>query len=123
MSCESIVKFFFHMALNVKLYHWQTKSFARHKASDELFGSLLESIDEFVEVYSGRYKRPQFGETFEIPVNELTDSTMTTVLREYADYLRTDLPKYIKSSDTDLLTIRDNMLSTINQTLYLFTLN
>jgi hypothetical protein len=111
------------MALNVKLYHWQTKSFARHKASDELFGSLLESIDEFVEVYSGRYKRPQFGETFEIPVNELTDSTMTTVLREYADYLRTDLPKYIKSSDTDLLTIRDNMLSTINQTLYLFTLN
>ena len=123
MSCESIVKFFFHMALNVKLYHWQTKSFARHKASHELFRSLLESIDEFVEVYSGRYKRPQFGETFEIPVNELTDSTMTTVLREYADYLRTDLPKYIKSSDTDLLTIRDNMLSTINQTLYLFTLN
>lgn len=123
MGCETIIKFFFHMALNVKLYHWQTKSFARHKASDELFGSLLESIDEFVEVYSGRYKRPSFGETFQIPVNELSDSVMTSTLREYADYLRNDVPKYLKTSDTDLLTIRDNMLSTINQTLYLFTLN
>jgi hypothetical protein len=42
---EQLIKVFFHMTLNIKLYHWQTTSFARHKASCELLESLTDLID------------------------------------------------------------------------------
>ncbi len=38
----------------IKLYHWQTKSFARHKATDDLTAALDLAIDNFVEVYMGK---------------------------------------------------------------------
>jgi len=122
MGCESIVKFFFTATLNIKLYHWQTKVYARHKASDELFSNLLESMDSFIEVYSGKYTIPKFNNEFQIPVNELSDTMIVVYLQECAKYLGNDFDGLIKKSDTDLLTIRDTLLSQINQALYLFTL-
>ena len=43
----------------VKLYHWQTMSFSRHKATDDLVTSLDTNIDKFTEAYMGRYGRPK----------------------------------------------------------------
>ena len=43
----------------IKLYHWQTKEFARHTATDALTGTLDTNIDAFVESYMGRYGRPK----------------------------------------------------------------
>jgi hypothetical protein len=39
----------------IKLYHWETLSFPRHKATDELVTNLDANIDKFVEVYIGKY--------------------------------------------------------------------
>jgi hypothetical protein len=122
MGCETIVQVFFHMLLNIKLYHWETIIFARHKASDDLHGELSDLIDTFVEVYMGRYSRPEFKSSFDIKVKQLDDSNVTDVLNEYIKFLKYELPKYVKESDTDLLNIRDEMLSNLNKTLYLFTL-
>ena len=123
MGCETIVQVFFHMMLNIKLYHWETFSFARHKGSDELHGNLSELIDKFVEVYMGRYKRPEYKTSFNVQVKQLNDENVVDVLNEYVQFLKYELPKYLKESDTDLTNIRDEMLGEINQTLYLFTLN
>ena len=123
MGCESIVKVFFHITTTIKLYHWQTTNFARHKATDSLHGALSELIDTFVEVYMGRYQRPVYQNGFKISIQELTDDTAVGIIQEYIDYLKNDVPKYLKSSDTDLLNIRDEMLQNLNQTMYLFTLN
>lgn len=38
----------------IKLYHWQTHRFSRHKATDDLVSSLDENIDKFVEIYMGK---------------------------------------------------------------------
>lgn len=122
MSSENIVKFLFHMTTTIKLYHWQTTNFARHKATDELHGALTDLTDQFVEVYMGRYGRPQFPNGFRLSISELSDDNADDMIKEYIDYLKTDLPKYLKEDDTDLLNIRDEMLSNLNKTLYLFTL-
>jgi hypothetical protein len=122
MGCENIIKVFFHMTNTIKLYHWQTTNYARHKATDSLHSQLLELIDTFIEVYIGRYQRPKYNATIKINVEELTDDSAITIINEYITYLNSDLPKYLKSSDTDLLNIRDEMLQNLNQTLYLFTL-
>ena len=53
IGCEEIIKVFFNMTSMIKLYHWQTKIYARHKATDNLHSELLSSIDKFIEVYMG----------------------------------------------------------------------
>ncbi len=123
MGCEQIVQIFFHMMLNIKLYHWETTNFARHKASDELHANLSALIDKFIEVYIGGYIRPTFTSTFSVKVKQLNDTDIIEVLNQYKEFLKHELPKYVKESDTDLLNIRDEMLAEINQALYLFTLN
>lgn len=123
MGCETIIQVFFHMLLNIKLYHWETVMFSRHKASDDLHGSLSDLIDKFIEVYMGRYNRPKFKSSFDINVRQLNDSNVVKVLQEYIKFLKDDLPLNLKESDTDLLNIRDEILGEFNKTLYLFTLN
>ena len=46
---SEIVRFFFTLQLNIKMYHWNTTSYARHKATDDFGGKLLSLIDKFVE--------------------------------------------------------------------------
>ena len=122
MGSENIIIVFFHMLNTIKLYHWQTINYARHKATDSLHSELSALIDTFIEVYIGRYKRPSDNNTIKINIEELSDDSATNAINEYINYLKNDLPKYLKSSDTDLLNIRDEMLQNLNQTLYLFTL-
>jgi len=121
-GCEDIIGVLFHSILQVKLYHWQTTSFSRHKATDTLFADIVALSDTFIETFIGRYKRPQFPEGLDISIQEISDADAVTFLQEFANFLRKELPKYLKSSDADLLNIRDEMLGKINQTLYLFTL-
>jgi len=52
------VHFFFTMKEQIKIYHWQTMTYARHKATDDVLKELDENIDMFVEVYMGKYGRP-----------------------------------------------------------------
>jgi len=111
------------MSNTVKLYHWQTTSFARHKATCDLFNALQPLIDEFIEVYMGRYKRPKFsGGGFKLNILELSDEKADDIINEYINYLKNELPTQLNENDTDLLNIRDEMLSNLNKILYLFTL-
>lgn len=124
MGCESIIQFFFHALLNIKLYHWQTRLYSRHVASDALFTQLLVSTDSFIETYIRRYKRPKFPEPFNVNVSSFKDNDITDLLKEYVSFLTDELPRHLDASkDTDLLNIRDDILTIINKTLYLFTLS
>lgn len=104
----------------VKLYHWQTGSFARHKATDDLTASLDEKIDQFVEVYMGKYGRPKVSGT--IKLHNFSDTAAKSFVAKETKYLTVELPKKVKSADTDLLNIRDEILGDLNKVLYLFTL-
>ena len=113
---------FFDMQLNVKTYHLLTKSYAKHKASDMLYDSIIDISDKFLEVYIGRYGRPKISpET--IIFKYMADDDFISYLKKSVLYLENDLVKYIKNTDTELLNIRDELLASINQTLYLLALN
>ena len=123
MGCETIVQVFFNMLLNIRLYHWSTTSYARHTGSGALYHALGLLIDQFTETYMGRYKRPEFKSSFNVQVKQFHDSNINEALREYVQFLKYEVPNYLKESDTDLLNIRDEIVGEINKTLYLFTLN
>ena len=49
-----IVKVFLEMLNMIKLYHWKTKTYSQHKATDELYTKMQENVDRFVEVLLGK---------------------------------------------------------------------
>ena len=104
----------------VKLYHWQTGSFARHKATDDLTATLDTNIDAFVESYMGRYGRPKV--TGSIKLHNFTESAAKTFVSKETKYLQSELPKKIGKDDTDLLNLRDTILGDLTKVSYLFTL-
>ena len=118
-NINKLVNFFFTLQLNLKIYHWNTTSYPRHKASDELGGKMLELVDKFVEIFIGRYKVKPNIERIKIENVFTTDNGNEDLLNQSIKYLE-DLNSMIK--DSDLLNIRDEMLGEINQTLYLYRL-
>ncbi len=52
-----ITKVFLELLNMIKLYHWKTRSYAQHEATDKLYESLNKHIDEFIEVLIGKYSK------------------------------------------------------------------
>lgn len=123
MNCAEIIRIFFQLTLTVKLYHWQTRSYSRHKATDKLFEKLTELTDQFIEVYIGKYGRPSFNDSLKLNIKEVSDQEAISMIKIFISFLANDIQKYLSSNDTDLYNIRDELLSNLNQTLYLFTLH
>lgn len=107
----------------VKIYHWNTFSYARHKASDDLTSSLDDHIDTFMEVYIGKYERPRYDSNMKISMRNYDDEKMRTFIQDCIKWFMTDLPKMLNPSvDTDLLNLRDEIVGDLNKILYLFSL-
>lgn len=119
----------------IKIYHWQTKSFSEHKALDMAYEALEESIDDFVEVYQGTFGRVKSAsglflfelenlQTESLPSEEDVESAG---LQEKIDQWITYLKSFNNDADlndkSDLLNIRDEMLATLNKLKYLITLD
>lgn len=105
----------------IKLYHWQTRQFARHTATDALTTALDLNIDAFVESYMGRYGRPTVSGS--IKLHNFSESAAKSFVAKETKYLETELPKKIGKNDTDLLNLRDTILGELTKVSYLFTLN
>jgi len=118
-NINEIVKFFFTLQLLVKQYHWNTTSFSRHKATDQLLEKLADSIDKFVEVFIGRYNAKPLVTSLKLDASFISDIEIINLLQQSRTYLE-GLNTMIDGSE--LLNIRDEMLADINQTLYLFQL-
>ena len=108
----------------VKLYHWNTHSFAQHKATDELHERLSDHVDKFVEVLLGKREDRIRELQNKLPlINNKSEKEFKQQIYNYREYFlhldRCLNPK----EDTDLLNIRDEILGDINQFLYLMTLN
>ena len=123
MSADHI-HFFLQLRDQVKLYHWQTRVYARHIATDNVLEKLEKNIDSFVEVYIGKYSRPRItGNNAIIHLQNLTEAGATRLIKAAIKYLHGPLTKSLHPGDTDLFNIRDEMMSDLNQLLYLFTLH
>jgi hypothetical protein len=123
MSAEQI-HFFLHLRDQIKLYHWQTRVYARHIATDNILEKLDKSIDSYVEVYIGKYGRTKVsGKNASISLQNLSEAGATRLILSAIKYLQGPLTKTLKpAKDMDLMNIRDEIIADLNQLLYLFTL-
>lgn len=122
---SSDLQFFFTMRDQIKLYHWHTHSYARHKATDETIDALDKTVDEYVETYMGKYGRSRLtGTTNTVKLMNLSEKSIVKFIKDCITYLQGPLVKRLdKEKDTDLLNLRDEMQGDLNKILYLFTLH
>lgn len=111
------------MPPNIQLYHWQTRSNARHVASGNLYSTLIGLIDQFMEVFMGKYSRVRLLSKDKLPLVSL-DAKGAVEYLKYNIAFFSDLENFMPElkNSTDLLNIRDEIVGELHKTLYLFTL-
>jgi hypothetical protein len=107
----------------LKIHHWQTKSYAEHQALGGVYDEFSDLIDEFIEVFMGKYGRIESKDGFKIELVNYKDISSTDFVDKYVDFLVNELPNSLKKTDTDLLNIRDEMLAQLHKLKYLLTLS
>ncbi len=121
MSARDI-NFFFHLLNQLKLHHWQTTHYARHKALDDAIDALQSHVDKYVEVYIGKYGRPKLTSASNtIEMGNLSEKVIVDFVANSTKYLNKELT--FKPTDNDLANVRDEMVAELHKLLYLFTLN
>ncbi len=106
----------------MRIFHWQTDSFARHKAFGKIYENLDGLVDEFVETYMGIFGKSKPVNNFNITLLPLEDDdVISDVLEDFVEYLK-DMSLEIDDR-TDLLNIRDSILGEVNKLKYLLTLS
>ena len=122
MNLSSNVNFFLGLQCQVKIMHWQTKGYARHKALDDTFGELLDLVDTFVEEAMGKYGRFKLDEnTNTIKLANLSELDPKAMVKTVCEAL-IQITDQVEETDTNLLNIRDEMLGLFNKLNYLLTL-
>lgn len=118
---DDIVIGFLSFRNQIKLYHWKTSLFPRHKASDEFLSDFDDKIDKFVEAMSGgRDIKPNDG--FNIKFDKLNDRNVIEYVLNFKEWLLVKLPTYLFDFETDLVNLRDEIVADLNKMLYLFKL-
>jgi len=118
---EELVISLLQIQQQTRILHWQTKSYARHKAYGKIYDQLGDLIDEFLEVYMGKYGRFELQEK-RIAIENLDSMTVSDFLEQSIEYLINLTDSLDSRRDTDLLNIRDEMLAKMNRLKYLLTL-
>lgn len=122
MNLSSNVNLFLGLHAQLKIFHWQTKGYARHQSFAEVRSQLDDLVDEFVEQAMGQYGRFVLDEESstlklvnlsEVKPVEMAE-TICTALKQ--------MTQDIDSEDTNLLNLRDEILGLIQKMKYLLTL-
>jgi DNA-binding ferritin-like protein len=116
MSISDVITRLMYLQLQIRIFHWQTTSFAQHKAFGKFYDSLNALLDEFVEAFQGRYERIMFNDS--IVLKNMDEVDVNVALERVTDILVNEM----ELTDTDLLNIRDEMLAAVNKLKYLLTL-
>jgi len=107
----------------LRLLHWQTTSYAAHKALGNAYDDLDELIDSLVEVHQGKYGRIVFETPIELNLVNRDEIDIEDVFMQLNEYLTGPFNEMHDSvKDTDCLNIRDEILAVINKLRYLLTL-
>ena len=118
---ENIVDHLISYQQQFRILHWQTKSYARHKAYGDFYDSFSGLMDDFIETHMGKYGRVKTGGKIEI--SNMNDVQIKDYLEEIEQFLIELSEEYDERKDIDLLNIRDEMLASVNKLKYLLTLD
>jgi len=103
----------------MKLFHFQTTTYGAHKASDAYLEKFAGLMDQFLEVAQGIYGKVSLSR-YAVSGNTHKNETINTHLNGMISYLKHKI-NTILSNYTELINLRDELLSDLEQLKYLLT--
>jgi len=125
---NKIVSTFLCILDTVKLYHWNTDHYATHKATDQLYAELSTKIDTFVETMLGKESVASRHKVLNVTSLKLrtfkSNKDFKKETEQYKAFLidLSNIKSFNTPQNTDLMNMRDDILGSLNQFLYLLTL-
>jgi len=117
---SSVLHEFLTILVQLKVYHWSTVSYAKHKASDQCFVDLQALIDRYMEAMLGIVSRSSVfskADALKIDLKQAcNDEFMIKRIKALAQKLSA------KKLPGDLANVRDEMVTVLHTCLYLFSL-
>lgn len=107
----------------IRVFHWQTTKFSRHKAYGEIYDSLDGFIDQIAETCMGKYGRIEIPGGCSIELKNMSEISLNDFLSDFCDFLVGLTDVFDQGKDSDVLNIRDEILGETNKLKYLLTLN
>jgi len=121
-----ITKKFMEILMMIKMYHWNTSSYATHQATDELYTKINGHMDQFMEIFMGKTgKNIEMKNVESINVMNLSSKNkLVSKITDYKSFLvNLNDNSFMKlMTNSDLFNIRDEILADLNQFLYLLSL-
>jgi hypothetical protein len=105
-------------AMQAKIFHWQTSSYAEHQALGAFYDGVSDLTDTLVEAYQGKFGRVMSGH--ELEVKPYTMDAPLAFLGEFCMFLRAEARMAVMG-DSALNNIIDEMIALTEKTKYLLT--
>ena len=121
---SKILLAFLTFQTQLRMYHWSTKKYNRHIESGKLYQNIDTLIDQFMETLQGKIGTVSYKKAL-IKLRSTSDSVIVEDMNKFKIFLTRDVESFLNRfshANNDLKNIRDEMLGSINQSLYLFTL-
>lgn len=122
MENTEIITALVQIQTQFRMLHWQTDTYASHQAFGGIYGSLNDTIDEFVETCMGKHGRPKFSGGYQISGEDIAEMDLDAFIEQTCDFLISLTEAFNPQQDSDLLNLRDEMLGDVNKLKYLLTL-
>ena len=117
---EFLLKVFFEYQIQIKMFHFQTKTYAGHKSSDEYLQKVNDKFDKFMEVAQGIFGKFTIA-NINIKATMMNDNNIIEHVDSFIHILKKTSGCYKDKSD--LMNIRDDIIGDANQFKYLLTFN
>lgn len=119
LNLETIAGKLAHFHEHLHLLHWQTKSYAEHKALGKIYEYVQEFKDDVIEKLMG-YTGKRVGVYKIEPLSEISSTIVVTSLMDFA----TNLKKYAEVNGYhDVANMADALSGEASKTRYLLTLS
>lgn len=103
----------------VRVFHWNEKAYGRHVALGSFYDTFSEWLDDFVETALG--SRP--GQRVSLVECDLLQyDNPESLLKNLKGFLIIDFPEFV-NNEKDLINMRDELLGSLNKTVYLLGLS
>jgi DNA-binding ferritin-like protein len=103
------------------LFHWQTKSYARHIAFGDFYDAYIALVDKLAEALMSKQERPVVGKAA-IDLVDYSDEAVNLFLNEACDLFKGP-GEQICGQDSELKNIVDEIIAEIDKLKYLLTLS
>lgn len=120
ISSQEFVKVLFTFQLELKMYHWKTCIYARHKASDKLIKSLLNFVDLFVESFMGKFERVKTPKEIYLRTDITDKNVISKLMNPFICFLK-KWKKDLENND-ELINLIEEIQTQTEKTKYLMTL-